>query len=120
MADDAATILDIVLACRRIGQFLADADEAAFHADEEKRWATVSQLMIIGEAVRRLSENFRDQYATIPWRQVAGMRDRLIHQYDKINWDLVWKTATADVPALAAVLAPLTVAADSSSDEQPS
>jgi hypothetical protein len=50
MPDDAATVLDIVLACRRIIRFIADADKPTFLADEEKHWAVVSQLNLIGEA----------------------------------------------------------------------
>ena len=107
MADDAATVVDLVLACRRIRRFIGDVDEPAFNADQEKRWAVVSQLLLIGEAVRRLSEHFRSGHPQIPWRQIAGMRDRLIHDYDKINWSLVWATATADVPSLLAELEPL-------------
>jgi uncharacterized protein with HEPN domain len=88
MEGDLATVLDIVLASRRIQRFVAGTDETSFHAAEEKRWAVVSQLSIIGEAVRRLSDEFRDARQHIPWRQIAGMRDRLIHGYDKINWSL--------------------------------
>jgi Ribonuclease HepT-like len=59
MRDDLAIVLDIVLAARRIARFVADCDEPTFLADEEKHWAVVSQLSIIGEAVRRLSDAFR-------------------------------------------------------------
>src|SRR5690349_291197 len=107
MEGDLATVLDIVLAGRRIGRFLAGVDETAFLSTEEKHWAVVSQLVIIGEAVRRLSDDFRNARPTTPWRPIAGMRDRLIHGYDKINWSLVWVTATADVPRLLAELEPL-------------
>jgi uncharacterized protein with HEPN domain len=98
MADDVATVLDIVLACRRIAQFLTETDEAHFLAAEEKHRAVLSQLSIIGEAVRRLSDEFRDTRPSIPWREIAGMRDRLIHAYDKINWSIVWRTAAGDIP----------------------
>jgi uncharacterized protein with HEPN domain len=108
MEGDLATVLDIVLASRRIVRFVAGYDEAGFLAAEEKRWAVVSQLTISGEAVRRLSDEFCKVHATIPWRQIAGMRDRLIHGYDKIDWLLVWRTATEDVPRLLAELEPLT------------
>ena len=107
MEDDAATILDIVIAGQRIARFVNGLDEPVFLANEEKRWAVVSQLSIIGEAVRRLSEEFRNSRPGIPWREISGMRDRLIHGYDKINWSLVWKTATEDVPRLLAELEPL-------------
>ena len=56
--------------------------------------------MLIGEGVRRLSDGFRAAHPGIPWRLIAGMRDRLIHQYDAVDLDEVWKTATTDIPAL--------------------
>jgi len=104
MSDDPSTIVDLVLACRRIRHFVAGVDEAGFRADQEKHWAVVSQLLIIGEAVTRLSKEFRTAHAEIPWRRVAGMRNRLIHEYDKINWTLIWKTVQTQVPALQATL----------------
>lgn len=107
MNADPATVLDIVIACRRIERFLTGVEEAEFTSAEEKHWAVVSQLTLIGEAVRRLSTEFCDSQPQLPWRQIAGMRDRLIHAYDKINWSLVWKTAKQDVPRLLAVLEPL-------------
>lgn len=110
MPADAATVVDIVLASRRIARFLADVEETGFAANEEKRWAVVSQLLVIGEGVRRLSSRFRAQHAQVPWQQIAGMRNRLIHEYDKINWSLVWRTATQDVPPLLEVLEPYATA----------
>jgi len=107
MEGDLATVLDIVLAGRRIGRFVANIDAASFLAAEEKHWAVVSQLMIIGEAVRRLSVEFCQTRPSVPWKQIAGMRDRLVHGYDKINWSLVWVTATEDVPRLLVELEPL-------------
>jgi uncharacterized protein with HEPN domain len=112
-----ATVLDIVLAVRRIARFMAGCYQAAFEAAEEKRWAVVSQLSIIGEAVRRLSDGFRDSRPQIPWRQIAGMRDRLVHGYDKINWSLVWVTATSDVPRLLTELEPLVPPEDQPHDQ---
>jgi uncharacterized protein with HEPN domain len=106
MDNDVATVLDIVLACRRTARFVAGCDAATFLADEEKHWAVVSQLAIMGEAVRRLSTAFKDARPAIPWRPIAGMRDRLVHGYDKIDWSLVWRTATQDVPRLLAELEP--------------
>jgi uncharacterized protein with HEPN domain len=109
MPDDLATVLDVVLACRRISRFLTGTNEASFLKDEEKHWAVASQLLVVGEAVRRFSDDFRNAMPTIPWPQIAGMRNRLIHQYDKISWSLVWKTASQDIPKLLADLDPLVV-----------
>lgn len=100
MADDRATVLDIVLACRPLQRFVAGVDEKHFHADEEKRWASVSQLLIVGEAATRLSGEFREAHPAVRWTQIAGMRNRLIHGYDKIKWPLVWRTIQHDLPQL--------------------
>lgn len=60
----------------------------------------VHHLMIIGEAVRSIDPALRQRYPSIPWRQVAGMRNILVHDYFRINEALVWETVDKDVPAL--------------------
>jgi uncharacterized protein with HEPN domain len=107
MLDDASTVLDIVLACRRIVRFVADMDEVSFLVDERTQWAVASQLTLIGEAAKRLTDEIRDQQASVPWPKIMGMRNRLVHHYDKIDWPLVWTTARRDVPSLLAKLEPL-------------
>lgn len=62
---------------------------------------------MIGEAVKRLSEDFRGEHAEIPWIRIAGMRDKLIHQYDAVDLDEVWKTMTKDIAPLISFLEPL-------------
>jgi uncharacterized protein with HEPN domain len=108
MRRDDATVLDIVLACRRIIQFRGLLDRAAFLADEKSVSAVLHQVLVIGEAVKRLTDSFRDAHPTVPWRKIAGMRDRLIHGYDNVALEEVWKAVDADVPALLAYLEPLT------------
>jgi uncharacterized protein with HEPN domain len=63
--------------------------------------------MVIGEAVKRLSEAFRERHAILPWALMAGMRDHLIHGYDAIDLEEVWRTATHDVPEVLIKLEPL-------------
>ena len=63
--------------------------------------------MILGEAVKRLSPEFRAQHPTVPWQDIAGMRDILIHRYDNVELDEVWEAVTRDVPRLLAYLEPL-------------
>lgn len=58
------------------------------------------QIAVIGEAVKRVSQNTRSKHPEVPWKDIAGMRDRLIHGYDSVDFDELWKTATEDVPAL--------------------
>lgn len=63
--------------------------------------------MVIGEATKRLSDEFRSENSEIQWRLMAGMRDILIHAYDTVDIDEVWKTATKDVPELLSKIQPL-------------
>jgi uncharacterized protein with HEPN domain len=58
------------------------------------------QIAVIGEAVKRLSATTRATHPEVPWRDIAGMRDRLIHGYDAVDMDELWKTSTEDIPLL--------------------
>ena len=104
---DAATLLDIARAARLIANFRQGMDKAAFLDDLKTQSAILHQLLVIGEAVKRLSLEFRAEHPAIPWAPMAGMRDALIHGYDDVDLDEVWKTAGADIPALLAALEPL-------------
>jgi uncharacterized protein with HEPN domain len=108
MSRDLATVADILAAAARIERFLAGTTMESFPDDEKTRSAVLHELLVIGEASKRLSLAFRDANPSIPWRQMAGMRDKLIHAYDAVDVEEVWRTATVDVSALAAALSPHT------------
>ena len=78
--------------------------KTAFLKDIKTQSAILHQLMVMGEAVRLLSPDFRARHPEIPWALVAGMRDKLIHGYDIVDLDEVWKTADADLPDLLSLL----------------
>ena len=71
-----------------------------FTKDDKTVFAVVRGLEIIGEAAKNIPSDVREKYAIIPWREMAGMRDKLTHNYFGVNLLVVWKTATQDIPAL--------------------
>jgi len=68
--------------------------------DPTLKRAVVRSLEIIGEATKNLSDEFKQQHPEIPWRQMAGMRDKLIHAYFGVDYDVVWDVITQEVPQL--------------------
>ncbi|MEO1621587.1 MAG: DUF86 domain-containing protein [Cyanobacteria bacterium J06632_3] len=107
MNRDNASILDIDAACRRALEFSAGLTKAELAANEEKRSAIIYQLIIIGEATKRLSETYRSEHPELPWRAMAGMRDVMAHQYDKININTLWDVVSSEIPKLVELIAPL-------------
>lgn len=95
------------MACDRIDAFLAGFTHEMFREVAVVQSAVIRELEVMGEAAKRLSAEFRDAHAEVAWKKVAGMRDRLIHAYDDIDLDTVWRVATQEVPALRASLTPL-------------
>lgn len=96
----------IVDACRRIGRHIKGKSYENLMREELLQDAIVRQLEIIGEASKRLPESFRTANPNLPWRQMARMRDRLIHGYDIVDLHLVWDAASISVPAVLAALEP--------------
>jgi len=107
MLSDDAAVLDILNAARLVQQFVSGLDEDAFREDAKTRSAVLHQLLVIGEAVKRLSAAFRDKHAHVPWRQMAGMRHKLIHGYDEVDLGEVWATIERDIAELVEFMASL-------------
>jgi uncharacterized protein with HEPN domain len=97
---DDIVLKDIFNAAQLIAAFVDGFEKDAFIEDWKTRSAVLYQLTVVGEAVKRLSADFRLANTNVPWALMAGMRDHLIHAYDLVDWDEVWKTATQDVPGL--------------------
>ncbi len=107
MQRDEPTLLDIAKAARSVQTFIQGLDKETFLKDYKTQSAVPYQMVVVGEAVKRLSHEFRDHHPEIPWSLIAGMRDHLIHGYDVVDWDEVWKTATSDVSDLQIKMEPL-------------
>ena len=104
---DAASLQDIATACRRIGEFIRGMDEDSFLADARTQSAVMHQLLVIGEAVKRLSVECRGRHPDIPWARIARTRDMLIHHYEAVDAAEVWRIAQLNIPELRAAVDPL-------------
>jgi uncharacterized protein with HEPN domain len=100
MSRDEATLMDILKAARLVRSFVEGLDKASFLADIKTQSAALHQLLVLGEAVTRLTTEFRERHASIAWRQIAGMRNILIHHYDDVDLEEVWRTVSVDIPGL--------------------
>lgn len=91
---------DIVQASGRALRYVGNMEYNAFVADQKTQDAVIRTLEIVGEATKYLSEDLRAQYEDVPWRSMAGLRDRLIHGYFGVNLDIVWQIVSEELPAL--------------------
>ena len=107
MQRDEALLLDILIAARRALRFLEGMTWEAFEQSELHQNAVMRPLEIIGEAARRVSQDTRAAYPDIPWDQMVGMRNRLIHEYFRVNLTTVWETVQDDLPSLITLIEPL-------------
>lgn len=95
---------DILSAIKDIENFVKDMDFKTLIDSREKLYATIFCLQIIGEAAKKIPEEIRKKFKKIPWRKIAGMRDRLIHGYFTIDFEKVWETVKRDLPPLKEVI----------------
>ncbi len=107
MRPDDATLLDILKAAKAAVEFNEGMGKNAFLADRKTQSAVLHQLLVLGEAAKRISEGFRTAHADIPIKMIAGMRDKLIHEYNDVDLDEVWKTVADDIPNLIEKITPI-------------
>jgi uncharacterized protein with HEPN domain len=104
---DRASLLDIAKAARLALAFVADMSQPEFEADPKTQSAVLYQIAILGEAVKRLSPEFRRESPDIPWAAMAGMRDKLIHDDEGVDVTRVWLTLQSSIPSLLQSILPL-------------
>jgi uncharacterized protein with HEPN domain len=92
---------DHILKCiKKIRKFVKGVDKKEFSKNEMLQDAIIRNFEVIGEASKKISADFKKIYFDIPWKEISGMRDKLIHDYLGVDIDVVWKTIEQDMPIL--------------------
>jgi uncharacterized protein with HEPN domain len=104
---DGAYLLDMLLAARKAQEFSHGATKTFFLSNEVLQNAVMRQIQIIGEAARNISDEFKSAHPDIPWKEIVGMRHRLVHDYFRIIPERVWQVLDRDIAPLVAQLKPL-------------
>ncbi len=91
---------DILDAMEKAELLIEGVNYEKFEADFRINFAVIRALEIIGEASKRLPDDVRVKYPEIPWKGMAGMRDRIIHGYDNVDYQIIWEVVKNDIPAI--------------------
>jgi len=115
--DTRAWLQDILASIDNVEIYTAGLDFAHFASALQVQHAVLFNLQIIGEAANRLEGNFRAAHPAVPWSQMIGMRNVIVHGYFAVNLQIIWKTIIEELPRLKALLIPILVAIDSGNAE---
>lgn len=98
-------LADIQDASQNISQFISEMTWDEFAQDQKTIYAVVRAFEIIGEAAKKVPLSVQKRHPKVPWKQMAGMRDKLIHEYFGVNHEALWKTAKEDIPPVQQLIA---------------
>lgn len=101
---DAAYLWDMLQAAKEVESMLAEYDLSVFLADRVMVRAIERTVEILGESARRVSTTYAENHSEIPWREIIGQRNILAHEYGQIDHELLYKTATEDIPDLIPII----------------
>lgn len=101
---DSAYLWDMLQAAKEVKSMLEEYDLSAFLADRVLLRAIERCVEILGESARRVSTNCREDHTEIPWREIIGQRNILAHEYGQIDHELLYKTATEDIPDIIPII----------------
>lgn len=104
MRPDDVLLVDMLEATRDAVAFVEGCSCEDLEKDRMRQLAVVKAIEVIGEAASKLSEEFRAGHPELPWRQIVGMRHRLVHDYFGIDLEQIWRTVQSDLPDLLTVL----------------
>jgi len=100
MKEDIVYLKHILDAISQIEEYVGDVEYEDFMLNRLIQDGVIRQLEILGEATKRLSNEIREKYPDVPWKDMAGMRDKLIHGYFGVDITAVWDTVKKDIPSL--------------------
>lgn len=104
MRDYYLYVKDVIEAMDAIAEFTGGLEFEEFRRDDKTSSAVIRKFEIIGEASKNVPANIRRKYPQVPWKEMAGMRDKLIHFYFGVNYELVWQTIKHRIPQIRPVL----------------
>lgn len=100
MQRDQVYLLDILESAKLALSYVGGKDKEVFFKDVQSQDSVIRRLEIIGEAARRISEKTKDAYPNLPWSEMIGMRNIMIHEYDDVDLSMVLETVKRDLPQL--------------------
>ena len=91
---------DIIESIEHIERFMNGVSQPEFEVNVEKQDAVIRRLAIIGEAIKKVPDNIREAHPEVPWRDAAGLRDVVVHEYFGVSLEVIWGVAVRELPSL--------------------